>query len=199
VAGIEYSGPAAQGGGHASGGAVGGQDVQPGSIGNLSVTSGLTVNAGGSAGLNLPFLDLARQTADLQQRQLEFQMEMQREDLALRREAQAAEIELRRQVIERADQNEKAGLDRLKALDTGNMEFAKRGQTFAMWLAGLSTGALLISGLVCIFLTVAGVIPAAIGFAAAGILIAGGVITGISNLVKHFLPGGSGDGTTPKS
>jgi hypothetical protein len=120
-------------------------------------------------------------------------MEMQREDLALRREAQAAEIELRKQVIERADQNEKAGLHRLKALDASNMEFAKRGQTFAMWLAGLGTGALLVSGLVCIFLTIAGVVPADVGLSAGGILLAASLITGIANLVKHFLPGESGD------
>jgi hypothetical protein len=138
-------------------------------------------------------LELARRTAALQERQLEFQIQMQQQELELRREAQTMEFELRRLALDRADENEKAANQRLERADTGRLNFAHRGQTFAMWLAGGSTAALLVSGLVCVFLTIAGVITSSIGFTAAGILLAASLFTGIANLIKNFLPGGSGD------
>ena len=60
-----------------------------------------------------------------------------------------------------------------------------------MWLAGGSAVALLASGLICIFLAVAGVIAVSLGLGAGTILLAGGLFAGISSLIKNFLPRGS--------
>jgi multidrug efflux pump subunit AcrA (membrane-fusion protein) len=120
-------------------------------------------------------------------------MQMQQQELELRREAQQMEFELRRLALDRADENEKAANQRLENADQVRLDFARRGQTFAMWLAGASTAALLAGGLVCVFLTVAGVIPSSMGLTAAGILLAAGLFTGIANLIKNFLPGNSGE------
>lgn len=95
---------------------------------------------------------------------------------------------LRRLTIEKADENEKAANARLATADQQTSGFANRGQTFAMWLAGLSTAVLLGGGLVCIFLTVAGVITMTLGLSAGAILLAGGLFAGIANLIKNFLP-----------
>lgn len=138
-------------------------------------------------------MELARRTADLQERQIEFQMRLQQQELELRREAQTMEFELRRLALDRADENEKAASKRLERADLDRWIFARRGQKFAMWLAGGSTVALLASGLVCIFLAVAGVITVSLGLGAGGILLAGALFAGIANLIKNFLPGGSGD------
>jgi hypothetical protein len=135
---------------------------------------------------------MARRMADLQETQLQFQMTMQERELALRERAQEMEFALRRLALDRADDNEKAANARLERADTALLKFARRGQTFAMWLAGGSTVALLAGGLVCIFLTVAGVITSAVGFTAAGLLLAAGLFTGIANLIKNFLPGSPG-------
>ncbi len=109
-------------------------------------------------------------------------------DYQLRLRAQDAELELRRQALERADVNEKAANERLAKADKARMDFASRGQTFAMWLAGGVAVPLLIAGLVCIFLAVAGVISATVGLTAGGILLTGSLFAGVANLIRNFLP-----------
>lgn len=111
--------------------------------------------------------------------------------MELRRRAQEMEYELRRLALDRADENEKTANKRLERADTARSDFARRGQTFAMWLAGGSAVALLASGLICIFLAVAGVIAVSLGLGAGTILLAGGLFAGISSLIKNFLPRGS--------
>jgi hypothetical protein len=167
--------------------ATGHNSFPPGVFLNLAQTTGQ------------PNAELARRAADLQERQLEHQAEMLRQDLELRREAQKVGLELQRLALDRADENEKAQQSRLDRVADSKINFADRGQTFAMWLAGGTTVVLVAAGLVCIFLTVAGVIPGTVGLAAATILLAAGLFASISNLVKHFLPGGSGgDDEAPK-
>ncbi|HEY1920328.1 MAG TPA: hypothetical protein VGH27_32565 [Streptosporangiaceae bacterium] len=98
------------------------------------------------------------------------------------------DFELRMQALQRADENEKAAHAHLVEVDRARMEFTKRGQTFAMWLAAGVAVPLLIAGLVCILITVAGVVPAAVGLPAGSILLAGSLIAGVTNLIRSFLP-----------
>lgn len=126
---------------------------------------------------------------DIQERELALREQATMKELELRARAQDGEHELRRLAIEKADENEKVANDRLAASDQANIDYARRGQTFAMWLAGISTGVLLAGGLICVFLAVAGVIPMALGLSAGGLLLAGGLFAGITNLIKSFLPG----------
>lgn len=116
------------------------------------------------------------------------QLNLQERDLELRREAQEAEIELRRLALDRACQNEQAANDRLARADQARIDFAKRGQTFAMRLAAGVTVPLLIAGLICIFLAVAGVGSTTVDLTAGGILLAGSLFAGIANLIGRFLP-----------
>lgn len=193
MAGLQQGGSNASGGDAAGGGAGDGRDVQELAPGDLSLPPGLTLNITPPAGQDQQVFELARRTADLQAKQIEFQHYIQERELSLRERAQEAELELRRLALDRADENEKAANRRLERTDTARLNFAHRGQTFAIWLAGGSTVALLASGLVCIFLAVAGVITVSLGLGAGGILLAGALFAGIANLIKNFLPGGSGD------
>jgi Flp pilus assembly protein TadB len=118
---------------------------------------------------------------------------MQQQELDLRREAQRAEIELRRLALDRADENEKTTIQRLRDADRARTDFAHRGQTYAMWLAGSATGWLIAPGLAVVFLTVVGAVASSVGIALATLLLAAGLIASISNLVKNFLPGRSDD------
>lgn len=130
---------------------------------------------------------------ELQHRTLELQQLGQEREFALRQQAQNAEIELRHLAIDRAHDNEQAANQRLAAADRARIDYAHRGQTFAMWFTGVSSAALISAGLVCIFLAVAGVISMALGLGAGGLLIAGGVLTGIARIAGKFLPR-DGDG-----
>ncbi|GEM_PF-5759579 len=133
-------------------------------------------------------MGLQSRQIDLQERELALRERATARELELRARAQEGELELRRLAIQKADENEKAANGRLANADRENTDFAKRGQTYAMWLAGISTGVLLAGGLVCVFLAVAGVIAMALGLAAGGLLLAGGLFAGIANLIKNFLP-----------
>lgn len=131
---------------------------------------------------------MQRGQLELQQKDLELRRRAQEAELELRRRAQDAEVELRRLALDRADANEHAANDRLAHADQARIDFANRGQTFAMWLAGGVTVSLLLAGLVCVFLTVGGVVSAGVGLPASGILLAGGLFAGIANLIGRFLP-----------
>lgn len=141
--------------------------------------------------------DLARRQLDLQERELEVRRQAQEAELELRRETQSGEIELRRLALELADSNEKAANARLSRADQARMEFARRGRTFAMWLAGGVTVLLIPSGIVCILLAIAHVIAVSAGLAGGGILLAGGLFAGIANLIGRFLPPGDGPSSPP--
>ncbi len=124
---------------------------------------------------------------ELQKKELELRERAQENDFQLKSRMQDAEIELRRLAIDRADENEKAASKRLAESDTRNANYASRGQTYAMWFTGIAAGALGVSGLLCIFLAVFGVISVAAGVTAGGILLAGSLFSGISSLVAKFL------------
>jgi hypothetical protein len=203
VEGVEQSDGTPQGGESPGSGRGDDGDVLPGAVGNLGVPP-VTLNIGGPVTQGDPGFELARRVTDLQAQQFQFQMETQRrelelrgdlqqQELDLRRQQQADEVELRRLVIERANENEKAAIQRLQAVDRSRGVYARRGQTFAMWLAGGATGLLIASGLAVVFLTVVGAVASSVGIPLAGILLAAGLIASISNLVKNFLPGGGSD------
>ncbi len=125
---------------------------------------------------------------ELQEKELVLRQQSQEMDYQLKLRAQDAELELRRLALERADANEKAASARLASADIARTDFARRGQTFAMWLAGGITVPLLVAGLICIFLAVAGVGNATVELTAGGILLAGSLFAGIANLIRSFLP-----------
>jgi hypothetical protein len=86
-----------------------------------------------------------------------------------------------------------AALARLVAADQANIDFQHRGQTFAMWYTGGSSAVLIGAGLACIFLAVVSAIGQSLGLGAGGILIAGGLFTGLSKIIGKFLPVRPGD------
>jgi hypothetical protein len=202
LAGVEPGDTAAEDGEPPGGDAGSGRDVQPGAFGDLGnplgpvvnpVPTNLTINLGEPIAQSQPGYELALRLADIQEQQLQFQRLMHQDELALRREAQRGELELRRFALERAADSDQATIERLERADARRWEFAHRGQTFAMWLAGASAFALLGGGLAVVFLTVAGTIAPAAGATLAGLLLAAGLITAVSNLVRNFLPGRSDD------
>jgi len=136
---------------------------------------------------------IQRGQLDLQGRELELRRQSQEMDFELRRRAQDAELELRRYALDRAHDNEQAASNRLASIDQAKIDYARRGQTFAMWLAAISSGTLLLAGLVCIFLAIAGAISVTAGLTAGGILIAGGVFTGLAKIIGKFMPRDSKD------
>lgn len=96
-----------------------------------------------------------------------------------------------RLAIERAHDREQTATDRLIAADNVRMTYARRGQTFAIWYTGITSAVLVGAGLACIFLAVAGAISQSLALGAGGILIAGGVFTGLSRVIGKFMPGQS--------
>ena len=125
-----------------------------------------------------------QQQMELMQRQVG----LQERQLALQERAQDGELELRRQALEQAAAAEQRANDRLANADNARMSFAHRGQTFAMWLAAGVTVPLLIIGLVCISLAVAGVGDPTVELAAGGLALAGSLFAGVANLIRGFLP-----------
>jgi hypothetical protein len=113
---------------------------------------------------------------------------VQRKQLELQERAQEAELDLRRLALDRADENEKAAEARLARADQARIAFVRRGQTVAIWLAAGAAVPLLIAGLICMFLAVAGVGNTAVDLTAGSILLAGGLFAGIANLIGRFLP-----------
>lgn len=121
---------------------------------------------------------------DLQQQQLD----LQRQQLEMQAQYQQADLELRTRVIEANVTNRREINDLRREADQSRNDYAKRGQTFAMWYTGSTSGALIAAGLVCIFLGLSGVFSTAPAVAAGGICLAGGLFTGLAKLVRHFLP-----------
>lgn len=134
---------------------------------------------------------------DLMRNQLQIQEKAQQAELELRRRAQDADIELRRLALDRADENEKAANQRLAEADRARIEFARRGQTFAMCLAAGLAIPLIAGGLLCIFLAVANVIATSVGLGGGSLLLAAGLVAGIADLIGRFLPPGNGPTSTP--
>jgi hypothetical protein len=124
-------------------------------------------------------------------KELDLQQVAQERHFALRQQALAADIELMRLAIERAHDREQTATDRLIAAHHARMTYARRGQTFAMWYTGVTSAVLVGAGLACIFLAVAGAISQGLALGAGGILIAGGVFTGLSRIIGKFMPGQS--------